>query len=159
MNDYVTKPVIQRATATALDICLRPDSAPTASPTPEVSQGTASARMQQPEIPVFDRTGMMARVMTDEDVARAVAAVFRQDIPRQIAVLNACLETGDASGVERQAHTIKGAAANVGGEALRAVAFAIEKVAKVGDLCVASGYTAELEAQFHRLEQAMATEL
>jgi CheY-like chemotaxis protein len=53
------------------------------------------------------------------------------------------------------AHTIRGAAANVGGEALRAAAFDLERAAKQRDLDLARGHTAELEVQFDRLKQAM----
>ena len=93
--------------------------------------------------------------MDDEDLARIVIEGFLEDIPRQIAGLKAYLEAGDAAGTERQAHTIKGAAANVGGERLREVAFEMEKAAKAEDLSAAARHMAELEAQFDRLRQAM----
>ena len=102
---------------------------------------------------------MMARLMDDEDLARMVVEGFLEDIPRQIAALKGYLETGDAAGAERQAHTIKGASANVGGEGLRAVAFEMEKAARAGDLSAAGRHMAELEAQFDRLNQAMTKEL
>ena len=65
---------------------------------------------------------MLAQLMDDEDAARKVTACFLDDLPRQIAALKGYLETGDAPGARRQAHSIKGASANVGGERLRAVA-------------------------------------
>jgi CheY-like chemotaxis protein len=58
-------------------------------------------------------------------------------------------------GAERQAHTVKGAASNVGGEALRTVAFAMEKAGKTGDLEAVTAGLPELEAQFGRLKEAM----
>jgi HPt (histidine-containing phosphotransfer) domain-containing protein len=104
---------------------------------------------------IFDRAGMMARLMDDEDLARMVVEGFLNDIPLQIAALKGYLETGDAAGAERQAHTIKGASANVGGERLRDVAFEIEKTARIGDLNAAWIQMAELETQFHQLNRAM----
>ena len=65
------------------------------------------------------------------------------------------MEAGDASSVERQAHSIKGVAANVGGEALRAVAFEMEKASRAGDLNAAKARMVELESQFERLRQEM----
>ena len=72
--------------------------------------------------------------MNDEDLARVVTESFLDDIPRQIEALRGYLDAWDAPGAERQAHTIKGASANVGGEALRALAFEMEKAGKAGDL-------------------------
>ena len=101
----------------------------------------------------------MDRLMEDEDLARAVTEGFLEDIPRQIEALRGYLEAGDAPGAERQAHTIKGASANVGGEALRAVAFEMEKAARAGDVSAAGGHMAELDAQFDRLKEAMTKDL
>jgi len=98
---------------------------------------------------------MMVRLMDDEKLARKIVEVFLDDTPRQIEILRGYLETGDAEGAERQAHTIKGSVANVGGEALRAVAFTLEKAAKTGGLSAAKGRLAELERQFAALKQAM----
>ena len=101
----------------------------------------------------------MARLMDDEDLARMVVEGFLEDIPRQITALKGYLETGDAAGAELQAHTIKGASANVGGERLLEVAFEMEKSAKAGDLSAVVEHMVELEAQFNLLNQAMTAEL
>ena len=106
-------------------------------------------------MPVFDKAGMMARLMDDEDLARTVVEGFLEDIPKQIEALKGYLEAGDAARAERQAHTIKGASANVGGEALRAVAFEMEKAGKTGDLEAVTARLPELETQFARLKEAM----
>jgi len=141
MNDYVTKPVSPQALAEALDKWLPAE--------------TAGPRKQTPGAPVFDRAGMMARLMDDEELARTVAEGFLEDVPRQIEALRGYLEAGDVPGAERQTHTIKGASANVGGERLRAVAFEMENAAKAGDLDAVKAHMAELKAQFDRLKQAM----
>jgi HPt (histidine-containing phosphotransfer) domain-containing protein len=80
-------------------------------------------------------------------------------MPRQIAALKDHLASGDSAGVERQAHTIKGAAANVGGEALRAAAAAVERTARDRDAPAAEARTLELVKQFGRLKQALTREL
>jgi HPt (histidine-containing phosphotransfer) domain-containing protein len=93
--------------------------------------------------------------MDDEDLARAVAVGFLEDMPRQIEALRSYLQAGDAEGAVRQAHTIKGASANVGGESLRAVAFAMEKAARAGDLADVVARLSDLESRFARLKEAM----
>lgn len=64
--------------------------------------------------------------MDDEDLARIVVQGLLDDIPRQIEALRGYVEAWDVQSAERQAHTIKGASANVGGEALRAIALEME---------------------------------
>ncbi len=80
---------------------------------------------------------------------------FLADIPKQIQALKAFLESGDVSGIELQAHSIKGASANVGAERLRAVAFEMEKAAKAQDMTAAGAFMNELERQFDHLMETM----
>jgi len=147
MDDYVSKPVTPQSLAEALDKWLPKEKYK------RVLEKTKNAPAAEP--PVWDKAGMMVRLMDDEKLARKIVEVFLDDTPRQIEILRGYLETGDAEGAERQAHTIKGSVANVGGEALRAVAFTLEKAAKTGGLSAAKGRLAELERQFAALKQAM----
>jgi CheY-like chemotaxis protein/HPt (histidine-containing phosphotransfer) domain-containing protein len=160
MNDYISKPVSPQSLAEVLETWLPKE---TAAATTEHSRGKSehatSASNKEPKIPVFDRAGMLARLMDDEDLVKAVAESFLEDIPRQINALRSFLETGDIGSSERQAHNIKGAAANVGGEVLRVVAYEIEKTAKAGDLGTAISVMADLEVQFDALKEAMVNEL
>jgi PAS domain S-box-containing protein len=154
MNDYIIKPVDPRALAEALEKWLPKEKATITDQAPEVSE-TASVSAQEPEAPVFDKAGMMARMMDDEELARAVIEAFLGDVPKQIAALRGYLDAGEAASAVRQTHTIKGASANLGGEALRAVAFEMEKAAKAGHLEYVKAHLPELENQFIRLKQAM----
>jgi two-component system sensor histidine kinase/response regulator len=159
MDDYVAKPVSPRSLAEVLDKWLPQGSAATTGQAPVAPEGTASVPAQEPEALVFDRAGMMTRVMEDEGLANEIVAAFLEDIPQQIAALRRFLEAGDAQGAGRQAHAIKGASATVGGERLRAVASEMEKAGQAGDLTAVAGHLAELDAQFDRLKQAMTKEL
>ncbi|MCX6081860.1 MAG: PAS domain S-box protein [Chloroflexi bacterium] len=158
MNDYVSKPVDPRTLAETLVRWL--PGARIEAKTSENAQ--VAARPEQPAVkqpPVFDRAGVMDRLMGDEELARIVYAGFLEDIPKQIQALKNYLDNEDAVSVERQAHTIKGAASNIGGEALRAVAFEMEKRGKVGDLPAVREQLDELERQFGRLKIMLKREL
>jgi HPt (histidine-containing phosphotransfer) domain-containing protein len=61
-------------------------------------------------------------------------------------------QCGDARACERQAHSIKGAAANVGGERLRQTAKKIEKAADAEDLATVLACMPELEDRFEELK-------
>ncbi len=153
MNDYISKPVAPLALAEVLEKWLPQDDDPPGMIKDEsVKKADASPSHSSP---VFDRAGMMARLMDDEDLARTVIQGFLQDIPLQIKALRSYLDAGDGEKAQRQAHTIKGASANVGGEALRAAAFEMEKAAKAGNLNAVRAGMDDLEVQFERLKVAM----
>gem|GEM_PF-1816205 len=154
MNDYVSKPVSPQALATVLDKWL-PNEA--SERTSEPSGATAAREGEETALVVFDKAGLMARVMGDEGLALVVAQAFLSDIPLQIDALKGNLKTGDISTAERHAHTIKGAAANVGGEALRAVAYEMEKAGKAGNREAVASRVLELEKQFDLLRAEMKT--
>ena len=132
MNDYVSKPVKPHVLVEALEKWLPREASFKRGPGQAGSQ--VRRKIREPKTVVFDKAGMMARLMDDENLARKVAKGYLEDIPRQIAALKEYLRAGDAARAERQVHTIKGASASVGGEAMRAAAFEIEKVAKTGNL-------------------------
>jgi len=107
------------------------------------------------KLPVFDLAGMMDRLMGDEPLVRMLIDGFLDDLPKQIDALQGFLAAGDVKSTERQAHTIKGASANMGGEVLRALAFEMEKEAKAGNLEYVKAHLPELETQFKRLKKEM----
>jgi len=155
MNDYLTKPVSPRALAAALDRWLPSTPAP-ASATMTVEPGTApTGGLGSSDTPLWDRAGMLERLMDDEDLAVQIAEAFLDDLPERLAALERCLADQDAPGVTMQAHTIKGAAANVGAERLRAVAGDLEAMAGAGDLEAVSAGLPGLREQFDRINDAM----
>ena len=108
---------------------------------------------------VFDREGMMERLMDDEDLARKLTEAFLKDIPQRFDMLRECLSTENVKNAERLAHLIKGASASVGGDALTAVAFKMEKASRAGDLIAVGEWVDELEYEFRQLKEAMEKEL
>jgi signal transduction histidine kinase/CheY-like chemotaxis protein/HPt (histidine-containing phosphotransfer) domain-containing protein len=155
MDDYLSKPVLPGQLAAVLARWLPKNNGEpgtlNAAPTPPPIVSLSSAV-------IFDRKAMMGRLMNDEDLVEQVIEAFLDDIPGQIETLRRCLESSDARGVERQAHLLKGAAANVGGEALRALAFKMERNGKALDLPAVAANMDDLERQFLRLKEAMTKE-
>jgi len=121
MNDYLPKPIDGAALARVLDQWMgRTDRFGSAS----TAAGETTAA---PSAPLFDRSALDDRLMGDADLMEKILTVFFDDTLGRIEVLKAQVATGDAAGAGEQAHAIEGAAASVGGEALRAVAFEMEK--------------------------------
>jgi HPt (histidine-containing phosphotransfer) domain-containing protein len=146
MNDYITKPVSPESLANALKKWLPQDKNAGNPSTPSASI-------------IFDKESLLARLMNDENLARNVVECFVKDLPKQITALNSYLELDDAISTVRQAHTIKSAAANVGGTALTAVAAIMEKVAKTGNLKAVKARLPELENEFDQLRTMISKEL
>jgi PAS domain S-box-containing protein len=155
MDDYVTKPISPEALADALDRWLPRDAPLPDTPAPAKAVLTAPVGSADVEAPVFDSAGMMDRLMGDHELAGIVVDGFLEDAPRLIDAPRSSLVAGDAAGAIRGAHTIKGASATVGGEALRAVAAAMEKAATAGDLEAVTAGLSGLESELGRLRDAM----
>ena len=150
MNGYVTKPVSLRALVETLNTWLPQDSEAPREPRSQAREGTVAGGATEPELPIFDRAGVLARV-PDEGLVQALIAQFREFAPQQIETLRNCLAAGDVQGTGRQAHSLQGAAANVGAERLRRVAILVEQAALAGDLSAALGHLPELESQLRDL--------
>jgi two-component system sensor histidine kinase/response regulator len=147
MDDYLSKPVYPKELSDMLEKWIGTQDAS--------QQKKAAVRDIVPEQNVFDKAGLLDRLMGDEELAQEILGEFLEDVPRKFVALKQALDNGDAPSVQLQAHTIKGESANVGGEVLRQTAFEIEKAGKAGDLATVKARMTELEAQFDRLKEAM----
>jgi len=104
---------------------------------------------------IFDKASLLDRLMGDEELANEILGGFLEDVPRKFAALKEALDKRDAPSVLREAHTLKGASADVGGKALLETAFEIERAGEAGDLETVKACMPELEAQFERLKETM----
>jgi two-component system sensor histidine kinase/response regulator len=155
MDDYLGKPVRPAELAAAVDRWLTTrdgSAAPGADPA-----APAGLEESQPAAPVFDRAAFLERLMGDEELLREVTEMFLADLPVQLEGLAAAMGSGDCRLVGQLAHGIKGAAANVGGEALRESASELEKAGKAGDLAALKTLLPEARERFARLKDAMET--
>jgi len=147
MDDYLSKPIKPQELSDMLEKWIAKQN----SSQPE----EATVSDIEPVQDIFDKASLLDRLMGDEELANEIIGGFLKDIPHLFTALKEALDNGDAPSVQLQAHTIKGAFANVGGEALRDTAFKIEKAGEAGDLETLKACMPELEAQFDRLKEAM----
>ncbi|MCD4829335.1 MAG: PAS domain S-box protein [Candidatus Cloacimonetes bacterium] len=157
MNDYLTKPVNSKVLAELLEKWLPKTLEESLSE--KIVEQAVETKQDTPAPPVFDREILLERLMDDEDLVKEITELFLGDIPVQIQALKDALDAEDASVAERVAHTIKGASANVSGEALSKLAHKMEKAGKAGNLDDVRGLMAELESQFALLHTAMTKDL
>lgn len=158
MNDYLTKPL----TAEALRAMLTKwrargaaDPARDVQPALETPPDTTPPPAPDAPAVVWDEAGLRARLLDDPALFAVIVVGFLADLPGQLSELEARLAAPDAAGAARRAHTIKGAAANVGGENLRALAFEVERAANAGQLEAARQGLVPLRAAFDALAARM----
>jgi PAS domain S-box-containing protein len=157
MNDYISKPVSLEDLVRTLSNWLPHESVGETRPLAEPSTAYVTTEDGESTVPVFDRADLLARLMNDEELAKSIITAFLETTPLQIKLIRQSVEAGNLDAVRSRAHSIKGAAANVGGECLRRVAFALEAAARAGDLANATAQLKELEIQFERFQSVTAS--
>ncbi|MCD8139274.1 MAG: Hpt domain-containing protein [Planctomycetaceae bacterium] len=108
-----------------------------------------------PDNSVFDMNQLLESTCDDRELAAQVVGVFLNDIPKQLADLDAAIAAADVKTAERVAHSIKGAAATVGGESLRATALDCEQLAREGDLDGVQSHIPDLKSHYDLLKNAL----
>ncbi|MEI7895047.1 MAG: response regulator, partial [Myxococcales bacterium] len=149
MNDFLTKPIAPRPLAEVLSRWL-----PKAGSRGQKAEGAEDSSRPSKATPlIFDRAAILRRMMGDQGLVQTIVAGFLEDMRCEIQALQGCLGAGDLKGAERHAHSIKGASANVGADALSAVAFGVENACKGGDVSAARAGIAEAEAHLGRFKR------
>ncbi|MBL4620975.1 MAG: response regulator [Immundisolibacteraceae bacterium] len=175
MNDYLTKPVDLDQLTTALrrwlpDHCITSNTPATTANVTSKIKVVNEAESEPPPNPItsipdftqlngtekiFDQEAMAGRLMDDLDLMRNVAETFLQDMPGIITTINEQAAANDPKQVAIQAHKIKGASSNVGGNALSALARALELAAETGDTHRIQEWVQGVEPQFLQLKTAI----
>jgi len=153
MDDFITKPINAKDVAAVLDRWLSVVCPPT-EPSAQDSQEVSIHRVS-----VFNREDLLDRLSNDMDFVLSIIQTFSEDLPKLYTILQEYLEKGDLQSGQRQAHTIKGAAANLGAEALKEVAYTMERACADRDSQRAQECMEDLEAQVLILLKALQDEL
>ena len=149
MDDYLAKPIepeklfstIERWTGTgAMSV-----------------QEHLKSEKEMGETPI-DVDKALERFDGDAEFFREIVAEFLGMLPEQLGSLRAGIENGDATTVERAAHTLKGAAANIGAEKVRDTALHLEEIGRAGELSAIDTVIRQLEADLKHLKDFAAAE-
>jgi HPt (histidine-containing phosphotransfer) domain-containing protein len=95
----------------------------------------------------FDYGQLDAIAGGDAEFEREVIGEYIICAPRDLAKLRAAVTAGDAVAISATAHALKGASATLGARGFAASALVIEQAGKKGDLELARGSFARLEAE------------
>jgi len=138
MNDYISKPLSPQALAFVLGKWL---------PLRGQDEG-----YQEPHritdgknLRIWDREAMFERFLGDQKLAQEILAGFSEDIPLRIEGIRRGLRTSDMAAAALHAHSIRGAAANLGADVLQQLAKELESACNNNDLEISCRNIALLE--------------
>jgi CheY-like chemotaxis protein/uncharacterized protein YqgV (UPF0045/DUF77 family) len=129
MNDHVAKPIDVKELFDVLDRWIEVPEARREQAT-STSETPTAATEGLPEITGIDTQAGIARCGGNEAVYRKILDKFREtqaDAPQRI---RAALADGDRATAQREAHTLKGVAGNIGAEDVQATAKVVEGLIK-----------------------------
>jgi HPt (histidine-containing phosphotransfer) domain-containing protein len=106
----------------------------------------------------WDRADLMRRLMNDTSLAKRVIAGFLDDLPKQIDRLEEAFLRRDWTVFKRQAHTIKGASANLGARRLQLRAEDLEAAAPNGNAAELERGVIDVRRHFQALRRVMAVD-
>ena len=150
MDDYLSKPIEPAKVIDMLDKWLPKHAKPG-----NIEEIEVVEELIERTVAVFDYDDMAGRLMGDVELMQSVAEIFSEDVAEQIADLKIAVETADVAKSTAIMHQIKGAAANVGGKSLSALALKMEQAGKAEQLDQIEQNVAPLEQEFNALKMAM----
>lgn len=75
---------------------------------------------------IFDQTHLVSQFMDNSTLCKEIIGVMLEELPIQLTHLTQALESGDVTRAHRTAHSLKGAAANIGANELQRAAKQLE---------------------------------
>jgi len=147
MDDYLSKPIDPQLLVEALKKWgIRPAAA--AGAPAEASDSSGSPRL-------FNQERFRECMMGDAELANAVIEAFLKELPALLRLLKRKIDAGDLDGVGREAHKLKGVAANVGAEVLADCAMEMQLAGEERDGERITRLAAELEVHASSLQIAL----
>jgi two-component system, sensor histidine kinase and response regulator len=145
VDGYVSKPIHPRGLFAEIERCVAGSrgNAPTAIHPREQGEN-------------LDRASLLERVEGDHVLLVEMINLFLEEAPRLLAAMRAALQQGDMQGLERSAHSMKGAASNLSGHLTVAAAAQLEKNAKDRNTESSKASLAALEGAVERLLPGLA---
>jgi HPt (histidine-containing phosphotransfer) domain-containing protein len=88
-----------------------------------------------------------------------LAGVFLEDARSQLEAVDEALQQGDASAVERAAHTLKGGSGSMGAKGISDLCAQLEDVCASGDLSQGFELLGRIREELGRVERALEAEV
>ena len=156
MDDYISKPIEPQELFHAIEKWTKSqDSEKDLSPftfhlSPQKNE-VACSQYIEPVEPI-DLESALRRFDGDKEFFKEMLQEFLSYVPKQLEKLAETIKRGEAKVVEREAHSLKGAAGNLGAKPMADLALQLELLGRKGDLAVAEEIVCNLRTAFEHLE-------
>ncbi len=164
MDDYLAKPIevqemfnkIKKWIKSKIEeSSLETEGAHSTTCTPEVAvtPGSDSLRKNADEEYPVEMRSAMSRFGNDREFFKDLGKEFLNYVPEQIRNLEEAVKSEDTALVQKNAHSIKGAAGNLSANKVASVAVVIENMGRQGDISEVSSLIEDLKSEISCLEQ------
>jgi signal transduction histidine kinase/CheY-like chemotaxis protein/HPt (histidine-containing phosphotransfer) domain-containing protein len=147
MDDYIAKPLRRKNFIAMVE---KWDPTKKGSNT-AVFREHASDETRETDLPMDSRK-VLEEFDGDQELVIEVLASFLENVTAQIETIRRAISGGDAEVVRREAHAIKGGAANLAADKLSAIAAELEQIGKTANLAAGMQVLDKLEKEFNRLK-------
>jgi len=153
MDYYLTKPVRPAELFETLEKAV-PHTRPSTEPSNRELTLAAAPPTNGTEAPTlaFDPVEAMAMVADDRELLGQMVELFCAERPRMLSAIKSSVTAGDAAGLARSAHALKGSVGNFGMTESFESARELERMGRAGELVGAGACCVTLEDQLGRLE-------
>lgn len=103
----------------------------------------------------IDKESALERLDGDEELFHEIVSIFMDDAPRIFLALKQARTDKDQKTSERQAHSLKGASANVGAVHLQAISTRAEVAARTGNWMDLESFLPDMEESLHATIDAL----
>ncbi len=143
MNDYISKPIDSKKFLAAIEKYTSDSDAP---------ENKTADSIEQNEADIFNKDELLNRTGGDKELLEELLNLFVKNFPDQLQALKQALQHNDIEQVTHQAHTIKGASANMGAYALKNAALSMETAGKDNDPVLAQAALKQLYSDFDNFQ-------
>jgi PAS domain S-box-containing protein len=152
MDDYLTKPLRRKELLAILDKWIAPEAQVRLRAEQELALASEAARQEGMVDPIDLETALDEFLWQKEDL-KLVLEGFVANVSAQVTTMRRAIAEGDIGVVRREAHKIKGGAANLTAEKLSNIALELESIAVSGALEGSSEVLVRLDKELQRLEK------
>jgi PAS domain S-box-containing protein len=123
MDDYVSKPIASEALLKAIQRLL-----------PAEATDGAETEPEKPAPAAPDRAALLSSFDDDWGFFKDCVHMFREDYPAMLSAIRETIQSGDAPGLRRSAHALKGMVGNFGAKGIARTAFVLEEMGRRAEL-------------------------
>ncbi len=145
MDEYISKPIKPRELFLTIEKFAQLSSGRTG----QTGGDTVSYDTQDGRI--FDKKAALERVDGDEEILHEVVNLFLSDCGNLLSKIRQAVESDDFDALRRTAHTLKGAAGNIGAESVYSTAYQLENISENRNAKEADKTVSTLQEELNKL--------